>query len=119
MINNNSFKIKPFFGAKSKNKLLNDNGYITMLLYDNRITTRTFYEFNGPADDDGPVADQIVNEKATFLKSAIYAIGCAYNDKYDCFYITLQGPGLDSFTNVETAEEANEIYNWLIEWWDV
>jgi hypothetical protein len=63
MINSNLLKIKPFFGSKSKNRLLNNDGYITMLLFDNRITTRTFYEFSGPTDDDGPISDQMVNEK--------------------------------------------------------
>ena len=104
-------KLKPVFGSKSKSRLTGDGGFIRFKLNDDTIETRTQYEYVG---ENGVC---LVNEQSMIAKNSITAIGCAYDDENDCFYILLQGPHTDANVNVETAEEANDIYNTLIKWW--
>lgn len=114
-------KIKPIFGTKSKNKLTCNDGYIKLHFTDAYMTTRTYYEYNGPkdgSDDESVCVDSIVNEQTYIKKSSIIKIGCAYDAKEDAFYVSIDTIGDGGYWfNVETAEEANDILYKLKKWW--
>lgn len=102
------------FGIKSKNILLSEDGYIKFIFGDDLLTVRTYYEYKGYIDEDDKelgFEDKIINEKAIIKRGSIDGIGCAYDNKNGCFYVTMQGHICDNFTNVETADGANELLN--------
>lgn len=109
------------FGVKSDEILLPGNSFIKFILEEDTLTVRQYYEYNGFIDKEDKSLgreDKIINEKAVFKKDAFHAFGCAYSNEMGCYYVTMQGnTGLDNFSNVETADKANELLSILVDWW--
>ncbi len=113
-------KLPPIFGPKSKSRLTGTNGYISLTLDKEFLITRTSYTYEEPKIEEDELSGYkygFMNEKSYQKKEMISSIGVGYDNDNSVYFVSVCVAGVNSFINVESAENGNELLNQLVEWW--
>jgi len=105
--------------VEHKNLKLVDEGFGELCLYETYFTYNFRQDTEETKEDDELLTEQWkYDAKGTHKKSGIESITRYYEDRNDCWYVTIYMAATKWNLVFEYEQDANELFDKLLQWWN-